>query len=350
MTRNEDRVELSDIIKGVEPRRVYVIAEIGSNHGGSLDRALAYIDACAQAGANAVKFQSWNTVLIQNRVDPDTGKLHPAYPIFEKYELATEWHGKLKARCDDNRLDFLATPFDLERANLLRKLGVPAIKIASGDLTFIQLLKEVGCYGLPVLLSTGMAIPEEIKQALEALGSEAKKQTILLHCVGAYPPAFEDANLRAIQTLAETFGLPVGISDHYPGYTTVIAAISLGAQVVEKHVTFSRDHDTPDSPFALEMDEFRNMVEQIRILEKALGDGVKQCRASEAGGLIGGRRSLYWNTNMSTGNKVSESNISIVRPNKGVFQPGDIDEILGRKLVRSVTAGSLIQKQDFEII
>ncbi len=337
---------IKDILTGSDSKHVYVIAEIGSNHAARLERAIEYIDACADAGADAVKFQSWTTADIQNSLDPDTHQPSPVYDILERYELPVEWHAKLKSRCDERGVDFLSTPFDINKARLLKELNVPAIKIASGDLTYTQLLNEVAEYGIPVLLSTGMATPDEIAQALTDLG-DAATRTVLLHCVGAYPPAFEDANVRAVQTLSETFNRPVGISDHYPGYATIIAAIALGARVVEKHVTFSRNEDNPDSPFALEINEFAEMIRQIRIMESALGDGVKQCRESEAGGKSGGRRSLYWRVSLNPGDVVREEHIAVVRPNAGDYQPRDLDALVGKALAVDVCAGHAVCRTDF---
>lgn len=328
-------------------RATYTIAEIGSNHGGSLETAIAYIEACATAGADAVKFQSWHTSTILNSIDPASGKPAGAVPILERYELPHAWHAPLKAHCDRHGVDFLSTPFDTEKARLIRQVGAPAMKIASGDLTFVQLLREVGTYDLPVLLSTGMSEIEEIATALEALGP-AKHRTILLHCVGAYPPSIEDANLRAIPALAETFGLPVGFSDHYPGYTTAVAAVALGACVIEKHVTFSRQAGHPDSPFALEIDEYAEMVEQIRLVERALGDRVKTTRPSEAGGRIGGRRSLYWRADLAPGTVIRHDHLAPLRPAMGELAPADMDRVIGRKVARAVTVGASVAWSDLE--
>lgn len=339
---------LKSILEKKDKESVYVIAEVGSNFGADLELAGRYIQACASAGADAVKFQSWTTEKILNRTDPETGGLHPAYPILEKYELPAAWHAELNSICEANQVDFLSTPFDIDKARLLRNLGVSAIKIASGDLTYVQLLKEVGQYGVPILLSTGMARLEEIEQALEELGEDARGRVILLHCVAAYPPDIADANIRAVDTLARHFGLPVGISDHYPGDVTVLGAVALGARVVEKHVTFSRQGETPDSPFALEMDEFQEMVERIRVLEVALGDGIKRCRPSEEGGLTGGRRSLYWSVDLEAGTKIQPSHVAVVRPNAGDFQPVEMDTLIGKVIVRSVNANSPILRQDVD--
>ncbi len=324
---------------------VYIIAEVGSNHGGSLEQALAYIDACAAAGVDAVKFQSWQTERLHNRLDPVTDQLAAAIPILQRYQLPEEWHPTLAAACQAAGVAFLSTPFDPQRARLLRTLDVPAIKIASGDLTYTQLLQEVAGYSLPILLSTGMAELEEVEQALETLGP-ARDRAVLLHCVGAYPPRLEDAQLRSLPALATRFGLPVGLSDHYPGHTTAVAAVALGARVIEKHVTFSRAAGHPDSPFALELDELAALVRAVRLTEQALGDGSKRCRESEVGGRSGGRRSLYWQADLPAGSTISAAHLAPLRPAAGEFAPADLDRLVGCTTCRAVRAHRSVAQAD----
>jgi N,N'-diacetyllegionaminate synthase len=321
----------------------YLIAEIGSNHGGNLEMARKLVRLCAEAGANAVKFQSWTADKLQNILDIEAdGRLvdSQAFPVLKKYELPEKWHPILSNLCHDLGIDFISTPFDVERARLIHSLGVPAIKIASGDITYTELLAEVGRYDLPILLSTGMANLGEIERALECLEQSDNRDIVLLHCVGAYPPKPEDANLRAIVTLSQAFGLPVGISDHFPGHNMALAAVTLGACVVEKHVTLSRDAGTPDAPFALEIDEFRAMVKAIRQLEQALGDGRKRCMPSEAGGLKGGRRCLFAARELEPGHILNRQDIAVVRPNVGPLQPYHLESVIGRKINKPVQKGA----------
>lgn len=321
----------------------YIIAEIGSNHAGQLKRAKEFIVACAQAGANAVKFQSWSAPKIQNIKDVGAdGSLQDAkaIPILTKYEVPDEWHGELAGFCQEQGVDFLSTPFDLDKARLLRSIQVPAIKIASGDLTYDQLLKEVGQYDLPILLSTGMANLGEIERALELLEQSDQRDIVLLHCTAAYPPDLKDANLLTIRTLRDTFDLPVGISDHFPGHDTILAAIALGASVVEKHVTFSRADGHPDSPFALEIPEFQAMVASIRSLEIALGNGKKCCMPSELGGQIGGRRCLFAARDLVVGQTLTLEDVAVVRPNIGELKPHHLDQVLGSRIKETIPAGT----------
>lgn len=330
---------------------VYIIAEIGSNHGGSLERAKELVTACSNAGVNAVKFQSWTACGLQNVKDVlQDGTLTDStvLPILEKYEVPKQWHDELYRYCDSLGVDFLSTPFDLGRARLLNELGVPAIKIASGDLSYDELLKEVAGYGIPLLLSTGMASMEEIEHALECFGQGFDQNVVLLYCVAAYPPEVQDANILAVRTLADRFGLPVGISDHYPGHETVLAAVALGAVVIEKHVTFSRQGDTPDSPFALEIEELDDMVKAVRSLEVALGSGVKQCTPSEEGGLIGGRRSLFAARNIESGELMTRDDISVVRPNIAELKPGDLSKVIGCRVNQPIQQGEPLQWEMFQ--
>ncbi|MGC9022852.1 MAG: N-acetylneuraminate synthase family protein, partial [Dissulfurimicrobium sp.] len=320
----------------------FIIAEIGTNHGGSLERAKGLINACAEAGADAVKFQSWTAELLNNVKEVGTdGRLmdSKAIPILRKYELPNEWHVELAAYCNSLNIHFLSTPFDLKHARLLRDIGVPAIKISSSDLVYDELLEEISTYSLPVLLSVGMANLGEIEHALECLGP-ARDRTVLLHCIAAYPPIYKDVNLRAIHTLRKAFGLPVGFSDHLPGHEMVLAATALGACVIEKHVTFSREDDTPDSFFALTVNELALMVQAVRRLEAAMGDGQKRCMPSEKEGLTGGRRCIFAARDLKAGMTLTRDDLAVVRPNIGEIKPRHLKMLIGRILRVDVSQGA----------
>ena len=325
---------------------VYLVAEIGSNHGGSLAKARELVTACAAAGADAVKFQSWRTEGLQNPFELGAdGRLveSRAWPILKQYELPDEWHHTLADDCRVLGLDFLSTPFDPDRARLLRSLGCPAVKIASGDLTYTELLVEVGSYGLPVLLSTGMSTLAEVEAALNWLDPEGTGQIVLLHCVAAYPPDPAEANLRALTTLAQVFGRPVGLSDHYPGHSLALAAVALGACVIEKHVIDSRQAGTPDAPHSLEVSEFQHLVEEVRQLEAALGDGIKRPMPSETGGRVEGRRCIYAAKDLPAGRVLEREDLWVVRPNAGgAIPPKGLTEIIGWRTKRFVPRGMLI--------
>lgn len=328
----------------------YIIAEIGSNHGGSLARAKELVDASAAAGADAVKFQSWTAELLQNSMDvAEDGSLTPstALPILRQYELPVEWHVALTEHCRLRGVQFLSTPFDPGKARLLRDLGVPAMKISSSDLVFDELLEEVAGYGIPVLLSTGMGSLGDIEHALELLG-RGRHDVALLQCVGAYPPQYEDANLRALTTMAAAFGLPVGLSDHYPGHDTVMAAVALGACIIEKHVTFSRSDGTPDAFFSLEMEELQAMVTAVRRIEAAMGDGQKRCMESERGGVKYGRRGVFAARDLKAGEVLSRDMLAVVRPNVSEVKPHDVRRATGRRLARDIPAGTPLSRDDIQ--
>ena len=330
---------------------VYIIAEIGANHNCNLEHAQKLVAECAAAGADAVKFQSWDAKKLQNIKELTTEGLlqdSPIIPILEKYEFPVNWHEPIVQYCRDRKIDFLSTPFDVDRARLLKSLYVPAIKIASGDITYHELLKEVGGYELPVFLSTGMANLGEIEQALTIIGHDSRRNIVLMHCVGAYPPQIEDGNILAVRTMQEAFGIPVGISDHFMTQETVLAAVALGASVVEKHVTLSRNDGAPDSAFALEIDQFSEMVQAIRRLERAMGSGKKQCMPSESGGLIGGRRSLFAAHDLKSGQVLCREDVAVVRPNIGELKPIELERILGCELNKDVACGKPLRWQDLQ--
>jgi sialic acid synthase SpsE len=337
------------VIGGGSP--TYIIAEVGTNHGGSLDRAKELISLSARAGADAVKFQSWKADRIQNSKERTAeGKWVPStvLPVLQRYEVPREWHGILAETCREEGVDFLSTPFDVETARLLRDTGVPAMKISSSDLVYDELLEEVSGYGLPVFLSVGMANLGEIERALTILDRGGMPEVVLLHCIAMYPPRFEETNLRVIRTLREAFGLPVGFSDHFPGHEIDVAAVALGACVIEKHVTLSREDGAPDSFYALEMDEFRRMVGAVRILEQAFGDGCKACMPCEAGGLVHGRRSIYAARNLKAGSVLTREDIAIVRPNLGELKPRDWKQVIGARLMQDVQTGCPLRWSDLE--
>jgi N,N'-diacetyllegionaminate synthase len=319
----------------------YIIAEIGSNHDGRLDKALSFVDACAQAGVNAVKFQTWDPPKLH---DPTNAEV---MAILERYRLPFAWHPELRDRCALRGVDFLSTPFDVESARFLRDLGVPAMKISSSDLVYDELVAEIGSYGLPVILSTGMANLQEIAHALDLLGRD-RDDIVLLQCTAAYPPEIADANLRALTTLRNTFGKSVGLSDHYPGHHTVIAGVALGASVIEKHVTMSRSAGTPDAPFALEMDELAALVDAVRVVELALGDGVKVCKDSEREGLRGGRRGVFAARDLSAGETLSREAVAVVRPGISELKPGDLAAILEKRVTCDIPAGTALGWQHIE--
>ena len=316
----------------------YFIAEIGSNHDGSLDTARRMIAAAARAGANAVKFQSFTAAGL-------TIPSSPAYPILENLTLPEDWHKPLADEARAQGVDFMSTPFEEQRVDLLESLDVSAFKVASGDMTHHPLLRHMARLGRPMIVSTGLASLDEVASAVDVIRSEGNSQIALLHCVACYPPEFDDMNLRAIATLEQEFGTVVGFSDHTPGHGLVVAARALGATVFEKHVTFDRDSDGPDHFYAMTIEEFGAMVAEVRLVERALGSGQKVPPENESGGRVGGRRSLYASEPIAKGTKVTGDMLKIVRPADGL-SPSDITNVIGRVAARDIATDECIQWKD----
>jgi N,N'-diacetyllegionaminate synthase len=273
----------------------FIIAEVGSNYGGRYVLAERFVTRAAEIKANAVKFQSYLlSKLLAPKVKTVDGLVdNPALKIFPGDGLPEEWHETLKQTADKAGIEFMTTPFYLEMVPLLEEIGVKTYKIASGDITFLPLLKAIGETKKNVILSTGASSLAEVDKALNILKQAGAANISLLHCVSIYPPKWDEINLKAMVTLKEHFGLNVGISDHSPGMLIPIAAVALGATVIEKHVTFHRELPGPDHPFAMTFEEFGEMVEQVRLLEKALGSGTKEPSAEELARRYRFRRGVY---------------------------------------------------------
>ena len=275
--------------------KVEIIAEVGSNHGFDLDLARKYIVTAEKQGADVVKFQSIRKEKLFSQKILKDGKVvdNPIWSQVSNLDFPEEWHQKLKKCADDVEIEFMSTPFYLEAVDVLETVGVKRYKIASGDVTFVPLLEKVGRTGKPVILSTGACSIGDVENALQILNATGVGEIILLHCVVSYPPQWEEMNLKAIATLKTEFGLPVGISDHSPGSLVPIAAVAIGASVIEKHVTFDRLLPGPDHPFAMTMNEFGDMVQQVRLLEQALGTGEKVPTEDELNRQHRMRRGVY---------------------------------------------------------
>lgn len=276
---------------------ITLIAEIGSNHGGSLDEAKRYIEASAKAGAHIAKFQSLSREGLIARLvkDPQSGEwiANPRFEAFGNAGLPQAWLPQLKTCADDNGIEFMSTPFDLEAVDALEAVGVARYKIASGDLTFTPLLEKLAATGKGIIMSTGASYLDEVGSAIATLQQAGCRDLTILQCTASYPPSWDDLNLSAITTLKARFGLPVGLSDHSPGHVAPIAAAALGASVIEKHVTFDRQSAGPDHPFAMEMDEFASLARDIAALSVAMGDGEKRPAASEINRRNNLRRGVY---------------------------------------------------------
>lgn len=300
----------------------FIIAEAGSNHDGKLEQAKKLIDLAAKASADAVKFQTFSA-------DGMVARTAPAYEVIKRLELPYEWHSELAEYARDKGLMFLSTPMDEQAVGILERIGAKAFKIASGEVTSIPFLNYVANKGKPLIVSTGACTLGEIELALEAITSQGNEDIILLHCVAAYPAPVEDVNLRAILTLKQAFGFPVGFSDHTLGISVPLAAVALGACMIEKHFTLDRRFVGPDHPYALEPNELKEMVLGMRDVEKALGQSVKKPVASEKVHLEVGTRSIFARVKIPKGTIITNDMLTILRPGTGL-KPEHLDVVLGR--------------------
>ncbi|MDV6316965.1 N-acetylneuraminate synthase [Idiomarina sp. HP20-50] len=337
---------------------VIVIAEAGVNHNGDVAIAKELVRAAAKAGADYVKFQTFKTASNISKTAPKaryqietTGKEETQYQMVKKLELSDSEHTEIYKECNNANIKFLSTPFDVDSLDLLLKLGLPMLKIASGELTNLPLLRayasRYSSLGRPVLLSTGMANLEEISKAVNALTENGveKEHIVVLHCTTEYPAPFDEINLRALKSMSETLGLPVGYSDHSLGVEVPIAAVTLGAKVIEKHFTLDKTSSGPDHRSSLEPDEFKYMVQCIRNIENALGDGVKRPSPSEKRNALVARKSIVASKNIKKGEVFSEMNITTKRPGTGL-SPMYWDDVIGQKSHYNYSEDEFIKWQD----
>jgi len=318
-------------------QRCFVIAEAGSNHNGRITTARKLIDAAADSGADAVKFQ-----LFAGRALSSEKKMQD---ILKKFEFPREWLPDLARHAAKRGILLTATPFDNDAVRVLRKLKAPFIKIASCDLTHHALLKETAAAKKPIILSVGLASGKEIRAALKVIAAAGNRKVALLHCVVKYPAAVEDANLRVMQALSKTFDVPVGLSDHTMDTVVPALAVTLGASVIEKHLTLSRAMKGPDHPFALTPQEFKDMVKNIRTAEAALGDSRKRILPGEKGCLVTGRRSLYAADDIPAGERITPARLDVLRPAKGI-PAEDFSKVIGKKTKRAIRRAQSLSWKD----
>ena len=331
----------------------FIIAEAGVNHNGNLDLARKLVDAAVAAGAEAVKFQTFNADRLVTREAPKTGYQIRAtgyagtqYEMLKHLELTEEDHRSLIAHCERRGVLFLSTPFDEESSDFLESLELPAFKLPSGELTNLPFLAHVARKGKPVILSTGMATLQEVDAAVEIFARSGNNRLVLLQCVSEYPADPAETNLRAMASMRSSFGFPVGFSDHTIGIAAAITAAALGACVVEKHFTLDREMPGPDHRASLEPEELAEMVRGIRVAESALGDGEKRPGAGEAATARAARKSLVAACDISAGTVLGPEHIAVKRPGTGM-SPGMRARLLGRKMRVAVSSGSLF---DWEML
>ena len=332
----------------------FVIAEAGVNHNGELDLAFQLVDAAIAAGADAVKFQTFIAaeLLTAEAAKAEyqkatTGEQESQFEMIKRLELSFADFRKLKTYCDDRGITFLATPFDSTSVDFLRDLGLFAFKISSGDLTNHPLLRHVALQKRPVILSTGMSDMDEVREAVAVLHDAGNNDMILLQCVTNYPAAAEDINLKAMLSMQSAFDVNVGYSDHTLGIEVALAAVALGACVIEKHFTLNKNFAGPDHRASLEPHEFKAMIDGIRKVEAALGNGRKVPAASELGNAAVARRSIVAARDISAGTLITADVIAFKRPGTGL-PPRMAEHVLGKTARINIPAGALLQLEMFE--
>lgn len=328
---------------------VFIIAEAGDNHNGSLDLAFQLVDKAAEAGADCVKFQTFVTEeVISKRAEKaeyqkeSTGADESQYEMVKKLELTFDNFRQLQQYAKEKGLMFLSTPFDIPSVDFLQSIDVPYFKIPSGEITNLPYLIRIAKTGRDVILSTGMAEMEEIEVAVRLLRENGAGEISLLHCNTEYPTPMEDVNLRAMLTLKEKFHVRVGYSDHTKGIEVPIAAVAMGAEIIEKHFTLDHDMEGPDHKASLEPDELEAMVTGIRNIEKALGSGIKTASGSEKKNIDIARKSIVARRKIVKGEILTEDNLAVKRPGNGI-SPMKWYEILGTEAVRDFEEDEMIE-------
>jgi N,N'-diacetyllegionaminate synthase len=335
-------------------KRVFIIAEAGVNHNGRLDLAYQLIDVAKDAGADAVKFQTFKAENVVSRLadkaeyqKKTTGSNESQFEMIKKLEISFDDFIKLKKYCDKKEIIFLSTPFDHQSIDFLYDL-IDIYKIPSGEIINHPYLKHIAAKNKPIIMSTGMANLGEVGEAINTILSVNSKANIsLLHCTTNYPAPYEEVNLKAMQTLAVAFKLPVGYSDHTLGIEVPVAAVAMGAKIIEKHFTLDKKLSGPDHKASLEPSELKEMVKAIRNIEIALGDGIKKPNKSEIEIMKVARRSLIATRDIRVGEIIKESDIAIKRPGTGIL-PKFKEIVIGMKLINDIRQDEPFRWENFK--
>lgn len=331
-------------------KHTLIIAEAGVNHNGSIDMAKQLIEAAAVAGVDYVKFQTFKAeeLVTKDAKQAEYQQRNAAddsqYTMLKKLELSEAQHEELIAYCKEKGVNFLSTAFDLESIEYLHSLNLGLWKIPSGEITNYPYLKKIAQYGEPVIMSTGMCSMDDVEQALNVLlkNGLTKEQITLLHCNTEYPTPMQDVNLKAMLQMRDKFGVKVGYSDHTKGIEVPIAAVAMGADVIEKHFTLDRTLPGPDHKASLEPNELNAMVDAIRNIEQALGDGQKHVSVSEEKNMAIARKSIVAARDIKRGELLTEENLTTKRPGSGI-SPMRWDEVIGTKAIRDFAEDELIE-------
>lgn len=332
-----------------DSNKIFIIAEAGDNHNGDINLALKLVDKAVEAGADCVKFQTFITENVISRFAKkadyqieSTGENESQYEMVKKLELSFEQFRLIKNYCDEKHILFLSTPFDLDSIDFLEEINIPFWKIPSGEITNLPYLEKIAKTGKEIILSTGMSTMGEIEKALSVLKQYGAKKVTLLHCNTEYPTPFEDVNLRAMDTMAKAFDVPVGYSDHTTGIEVPIAAAALGASVIEKHFTLDKNMEGPDHKASLEPTELKQMIASIRNIENALGNTIKGPSPSERKNIPIARKSIVAKCSIKKGELLTEDNLTIKRPGDGI-NPMDWYKVLNTYAIQNFEEDELIK-------
>lgn len=333
---------------------VYIIAEAGVNHNGDIDLAKKLVKIAKDAGCDCIKFQTFSAdrIVTKNAKKAEyqaknTKNNDSQYEMLKKLELSYKQFKELKNYCDEIGIDFLSTPFDEEAVDLLESIGVKAYKIPSGEITNKPLLQYIGKKNKKILISTGMSTLEEVQKAISWIEETGNKDIVLFHCTSNYPAPFESVNMKAMMTLKEVFGYPIGYSDHTKGIEISLMSVAYGATIIEKHFTYDKMADGPDHKASLDSDELREMVEAIRHIEVAKGDGEKKPTETELSTREVARKSLVWSKDMKIGDIVQQEDLCCKRPGTGV-QPENRELFIGKRIIKNCTEDTLVSWYDID--
>ena len=323
---------------------VYIIAEAGVNHNGSLDMALRLVEKAKEAGADCVKFQTFRAEKIVTATSPKanyqlevTDKTESQFDMLKKLELGRDDFARIKSHCAQVGIHFMSTPYNLDDAELLSGLGVDAFKIASGQLVEHAFLRQVARYGKCMIVSTGMADMNEVREAVDAIRSTGNNDLVILQCNTDYPSRIEDVNIRAMLTMRDELKVRTGYSDHVPNDHACFAAVALGAEMIEKHFTLDNNLPGPDHSSSRDPAAFARLVSGIRDIERCLGDGIKRPSEREKANTYGMRRSMVAANDLPAGTVLNAGHIGFKRPANGIA-PKHLDEMIGAKLLRAMKA------------
>lgn len=326
----------------------YIIAEMSANHAGDIERAKEIIHAAKEAGADCIKIQTYTPDTIT--IDCDLPYFHISdgtwsgenlYQLYQKAFTPWEWQRELKEEADKLQIDFFSSPFDNTAVDFLEEIGVKFYKIASFELVDIPLIEYVASKKKPIIMSTGMATLAEIDEAVAAVRRQENDDLALLRCASAYPAITDEMNLRTMQNMKETFGVPVGLSDHSMGAVGAVTAVALGASIIEKHFCLDRAIENPDSSFSMNPSEFKQMVKDVRQAEMAIGC-VKYGPTRQEMGNLQFRRSIFCVKDIKKGEKITKDNVRIIRPGYGLV-PKYYNEIMGQKALQDIRRGTPLQ-------